>query len=283
MTTAPLRCSSRVFLHIQDGLLAEEDKKLPLARHVVGALQHFHIVEDFVFIVFVRAQKVIVGNPEGQVIVSPVDVVKTVCMAVGSLIGAVEALDHLFEGTVLCGDGIIVGKPDYLGYFERKVFTKLFDEFHGGEWIGAVAVSDELKLFRQLCKALEGHAHGEDAGSDTAVVRYLVSDDGACCRIHDKPDVGFDAADFDVGFIGGEHIPLFVRILVNEGLDADSGSLAVIGDLLVGDGDVVEVFQCLGGFAQGEPKVDVEGQAQGHDMCIMLSEFEGRGVFRQGV
>ena len=233
MTTAPLRCSSRVFLHIQDGLLAEEDKKLPLARHVVGALQHVHIVEDFVFIVFVGAQKVIVGDPEGQVIVSPVDVVKTVCMAVRSLIGAVEALDHLFERTVLCGDSIIVGKPDYLGDFERKVFAKLFNEFHGGEWIGAVAVSDELKLFRQLCKPLEGHAHGEDAGADTVVIGYLVADDGAGSRIHDEPDIGFDAADFDIGFISSEHIPLFVGKLVNKGFDADSGGFAVIGDLLV--------------------------------------------------
>ena len=245
LTTAPLRCGSRVFLHIQDGLLAEEDEKLPLARHVVGTLQHFHPVEDFVFIVFMRTQEVVVSDPECQVIVSSVDVVKTICMSVRRLIGTVQALDHLFERTVLCGNSIIVGKPDDLGDFEGKVFAKFFNEFHGGEWIGAVAISDELKLFRQLCKALEGHAHGEDAGSDAAVVRYLVADDGACCRIHNEPDVGFDTADFDVGFISGEHIPFFVGILVDEGLDADGGSLAVVGDLLVGDGDVVQVLQGL--------------------------------------
>ena len=79
MTTAPLRCGSTVFLHIQNGLLAKEDEKLPLARHVVGALQHFHLVKDFVVIVFMWAQKVVVSDPECQVIVGPVDVVKAVC------------------------------------------------------------------------------------------------------------------------------------------------------------------------------------------------------------
>ena len=215
---------------------------------------------------FVGAQKVIVGDPENQVIVSPVNVVKTVCVTVRSLIGAVEAFDHLFKRAVFRGDRIVVGKPDDLGDFEGKVFARPFNEFHGGERIGTVAVSDELELFRQLCKPLEGHAHGEDAGTDTAVVRYLVADDGACCRIHNEPDVGFDAADFDVGFISGEHIPFFVRIVIYERLDADSGSLTVVCDLLVGNGDVVEVFQCLRGFAQREPEVNMESKAQGHDM-----------------
>ena len=160
-------------------------------------------------------------------------------MTVRSLIGAVEAFNHLFERAVFRGNGIVVGKPDDLCDFECKVFSKLFNEFHGGERIGTVAVSDELKLFRQLCKPLEGHAHGKDAGTDTAVVRYLVADDGACCRIHNEPDVGFDAADFDVGFISGEHIPFFVRIVIYERLDADGSCLAVAGNLLVGDGKVI--------------------------------------------
>ena len=45
-------------------------------------LQHFHLVKDFVVIVFMWAQKVVVSDPECQVIVGPVDVVKAVCMTV---------------------------------------------------------------------------------------------------------------------------------------------------------------------------------------------------------
>lgn len=33
--------------------------------------------------------------------------------------------------------------------------------------------------------------------------------------------------------------------MIDKGPDADGGSLAVVGDLLVGDGDVVEVSQGL--------------------------------------
>ena len=43
-------------------------------------------VEDVVFIVFMRAQEVIVSDPEGQIIVGTVDAVKAVCMAVRGLI-----------------------------------------------------------------------------------------------------------------------------------------------------------------------------------------------------
>ena len=164
MTTAPLRCGSTVFLYVQDSLLAEENKQLPLARHVVSAMQHFHFVENFAVIVLVRTEKVIISNPERKVIVGAVDVVKAVCMTVRSLIGAVEPLDHLFEWAVFRRNSIVVGKSNDLGDFEGKVFSELLYEFHCGERIGAVTVSDEFEVFGQLSKSLKGHTHGEDTG-----------------------------------------------------------------------------------------------------------------------
>ena len=86
---------------------------------------------------------------------------------------------------------------------------------------------------------MKGHTHGKDTGTDTTVVRYLIANDGACGSIHDEPDVGFNATDFYVGFIGSEDIPFFVRVLVNKGLDTDSSSFTVVGYLLVGDADAV--------------------------------------------
>ncbi len=86
MTTAPLSCRSVVFLHVENGLLAEENEELPFAGHVVSALQHLYFVEDVVSIVFMRAQEVIVSDPERRIVVGAVDVVKAVCMAVRSLI-----------------------------------------------------------------------------------------------------------------------------------------------------------------------------------------------------
>lgn len=283
MTTAPLRCGSAVFLHSQNGLLAEENKKLPLARHVISALQHFYLVEYFIVVMFMGPEEVVISNPESQVIVGTVDVIKAVCVTVRSLIGAVEPFNHLFEWAVFRRNSIVVGKSNDLGDFEGKVFPELLYEFHCGERIGAVTVSDELKIWGKLFQSLECHAHGEDAGADATVIGYLVADNGTGCSIHDKPDVCFETADFYVGFIGSKDIPFFVRVLVNKGFDTDGGSLTVVGDLLVRDADVIQIPQCLRGFAQGQPEVDMEGQAQGHDMCVVLAEFQGRRVLWQGV
>ena len=282
MTTAPLRCSRTRFLHIQDGLLAKEDEQLPLTRHVVSALQHFHFVEDFVFIVFVRTKEVVVSDPEDKVIARTVDAVKTICVTVRSLIGAVQPLDHLFEWAVFRRNSVVVGKSNHLSDFEGKVFPELLYEFHCSEGIGTVAVSDELKILRQPCKSLERHTHGEDAGADTTVVRHLVADDGSGGGIHDEPDIGLDASDFDIGFIRCEDIPSFVGVQVNKGLDADSGGLTVVCNLLVGNTDVIQVFESLGGFTKGKPQVDMKSQAQRHDMGVMFTEFQGRSILWQG-
>ena len=50
----------------------------------------------------------------------------------------------------------------------------------------------------------------------------------------------------------------------------------------MGDLDVIEIFQCLTGFAQGQAKVDMQRQTQRHNVGVMLTEFEGRSVLRKG-
>ena len=79
----------------------------------------------------------------------------------------------------------------------------------------------------------------------TTVIGYLIADDGAGCSIHDEPDIVLMPRILMYGLISREHVPFFVGVLVNKGLNADSGSFAVVGDLLVGDADVVKVFQSL--------------------------------------
>ena len=97
----------------------------------------------------------------------------------------------------------------------------------------------------------ESHPHSENTRSDTPVVRDLISENGAACGIHDKPDIRFDTPDFDIGFISSKNIPCFVIIMINEGLDTDSSCFAIVGDLLMGDSDVIKVFQRLRRFPQG--------------------------------
>ena len=245
MTTAPLRLCSTVFLHIKDRLLTEEDEELPLAGHAISTLQHFHLIEDFVAGVFVGTQKVVINNPESQVIVGAVDVAEAVGMTVRGFISPVQTFNHLFERTVLGGNSIVVGKSNDLGDFKSEVFAKLLYEFHCGERIGAVSISNEPKILRQFREVPECHTHSEDTGADAAVIGDLIADDGTGGGVHDEPDVGFDTADFYVCLIGCEHLPFLVGILVNERFDADGGSFAVVGDLLVGDADIVKVFQSL--------------------------------------
>ena len=63
LTTIPLRSHTGLFLEIENSLLSEEDEQLPLTWHVVCTLQYFHLVEDFVAIVLMRAEEVVISNP----------------------------------------------------------------------------------------------------------------------------------------------------------------------------------------------------------------------------
>lgn len=194
---------------------------------------------------FMRPEKVVVSHPEGKVIVGAVDVVKAVGHSVRGFISTVEPFDHLFEGAVLFGDGIVVGKSDYLCDLEGERFPKLFGELHSGQRIGTVTIRNEFKRFRELFQTTEGHAHGKDTGTDSTVVRDLITDDGPCGSIHDKPDIGFDAPDLDIGFVSSKDRSFFIGILVYKGFHADCGGFTIVGDLLMGDIDVIQVFKSL--------------------------------------
>ena len=122
---------------------------------------------------------------------------------------------------------------------------------------------------------LKRHAHCHDARTNGSVVGDLITYDGAGCGIDDKPNVSLDAADFDVGFIGGERGTFFVRVGIHEGLDAYGCSLAVVCNHLVGNGDAVEVFQGLGCFTERKAKVNVQRQAKGHDVGVIPAELQG--------
>ena len=111
-------------LHLQDSLLTEEDEQLPFPRHVVSTFQEFDIIEDLISVMFVRTQEIIVGDPEDQVIVGVIDVIKTIRLLIRSLIGPVQAFDDLFEWAIPPGDSIVISEPDDLGDLEEKVFLR---------------------------------------------------------------------------------------------------------------------------------------------------------------
>ena len=270
-------------LHLQDRLLAQEDEQLPLARHVVGIFQMLYFIEDTVVVVLMRSEEVIIGDPEGDIVVGTLIVAIAAGYAVGGFKGTVETLDHLFERAELFGDFVLVCKSDDLGDIKAELLTEVVEELLGRKRIGAVAIGDKAEVFRKLLQLTESHAHGKDAGADATVVRDLIAKDGTGHRIHDEPDVSFDPADFDIGFVGNKGGSGFVIVVVNERFDDEGGSPGVVGNLLVGNPDVVKVFESLRGLAQGETKVDMESQAEPHDMGVMPAELQGRGVFRKEV
>lgn len=61
--------------------------------------------------------------------------------------------------------------------------------------------------------------------------------------------------------------------MVNKRLDADGGGLAVVGDLLMRDGNVIKIFECQRSLAQGKAKINMNCRAKRHDMGIKLAEF----------
>ena len=270
-------------LHLQDGLLPEKDKQLPLARHVVGIFQMLCFIENTIVVVLMRSEKVIISDPEGDIVAGTLIVVIAACYAVGGFKRTVETLDHLFERAELFGDFVLVREPDDLSDIKAEVLTELVEELLSRKRIGAVAIGDKAEVFRKLLQLTESHAHGKDAGTDTAVVRDLIAKDGTGHCIHDEPDVSFDSADFDIGFIGNKGGSGFVVIVVNERLDDEGGSPGVVGDLLVGDPDVVKIFESLRGLAQGESEIDMESQAEPHDMGVVAAEFQRRSILWKGV
>ena len=64
-----------------------------------------------------------------------------------------------------------------------------------------------------------------------------------------------------------------IIIVINKGLDADGGCFTVVGDLLMGNLDIIEIFESLAGFTQRESQIYMHGQTERHDMRIMLTEL----------
>lgn len=118
-----------------------------------------------------------------------------------------------------------------------------------------------MEFFGKFFKVPKGHAHRHDAGTDTAIIRYTIADNGASCGIHDKPDISFDVSYFDIGFISSEGIAGRIVIVINKRLYAQRSSLTIVGDLLMGNLNVVEIFKSLGSLTKRKTKIYTECQA----------------------
>ena len=85
-------------LHLQDGLLPEKDNQLPLARHVVGIFQMLCFIENTIVVVLMRSEKVIISDPEGDIVAGTLIVVISACYTE-------EALNVRLRRSIICLKG----------------------------------------------------------------------------------------------------------------------------------------------------------------------------------
>lgn len=135
-------------LHLQNCLLPEENEQLPFAGHVIGSLKHVDLVENLITFVLMRAQKVVISDPERHVIVGTFVVVVTASDPIRSFKSAVETFNHLFIGTKFFGDCVIIGQTDYLSNIKVKIITEFTEELLSSQRIGTVTIGDKSELLR---------------------------------------------------------------------------------------------------------------------------------------
>ena len=231
-----------------------------------------------------RPQEVVISDPERKPVIRTFYPVEAVRMAVRRPVGTVETLDQLLVWTVPGGDGIVVCKADHLRDLKPHPFAELKEELLCCKRIGAIAVGNKKEAFRKLVlQLLKGHAHRHDAGTCAAVVGDLIPEDRTAGSIHDEPDEGVDTADLNVCLISHEGLAGLIVVMIHKGLYTECGRLTVVGDLLVGHLEAVEIHEGLGRFPQGKPEIDVQGEAEPHDIGVIFAETQGRGVLRKAL
>lgn len=260
------------------------DQKLPLPRHGICLLQKLYTVDRSIVGVRMWTEEVVVSDPECKAVRSTLVIIKTAFDAVGFFERAVQPFYDLFVWTVFSGDRILIGQTDDLGDGEAELFPVFVKELLGSQRVCAVPVGDKFKVFwKPVPEIFESHPHGEDARADGTVIGYLIAKDGTPGRIKDKPDIAFDAAYLDIGFIGSQMGRRPVIIVIGKRFDHDSSRFGVVGDLLMREGNAIKVFQGTGGLAEGKPEIDMEGKAEPHDVGVKLFKFQRRRVLREGV
>ena len=167
-------------------------------------------------VVFVWAHKVIVSDPKGQIIVGTINTVESVCRTIGSLLGPVQAFNHLLVWPEFFGYLVIISETDDLCDIELKLFTIFAEELLCSQRVGTVSIGYETEMLRQLLEMSKSHSHGKDTWADTSIIRDLVSDDRSFGGIHDEPYIGFDTANLDVSFICCKDTAGMVIIVVYE-------------------------------------------------------------------
>lgn len=193
-----------------------------------------------------RTKEVVIGNPKRNAVDSTIFSSIAAGDAVGFFEGTVQALDERLEKAEFFWYFIIICKTDDLC---DEDFLVLFNpKLLGGKRIDAVTINDEFQsLAREFFKFIKCHPHGKDAGADISGSRDLIFENREGHLVHDEPDIGFNAFDLYVGFIGSQFIGRAAAVGIYERPYDDSSGLGIVIDAFV-DTEVLTVFEGLQGM-----------------------------------
>ena len=93
------------------------------------------------------SEEVVISDPERQIVVGTIVVIKTVRWPIRGLVCTVQTFDQLLVGTELFRNGIIVCKAENLSNLKLECFTVFAKELLCGKRISAVSISYKAELF----------------------------------------------------------------------------------------------------------------------------------------
>ena len=109
----------------------------------VGIFQMLYFIEDTIVVVLMRSEKVIISDPEGDIVVGTLIVAIAAGYAVGGFKGyGLRRSIICLKGRKLFGDFVLIRKPDDPGDIKAELLTELVEELLGRKRIGAVAIGD---------------------------------------------------------------------------------------------------------------------------------------------
>lgn len=201
------------------------------------------------------------------------------------LVGAIETFDQLLECAVSFALGIEVFQADNSVFREHVISGVLASGgiiSDDGAVVRRQAIGDQAAeaAFRGAWRAV---ATGEQSQSrfDATGVGDVISADGAVTLSDDEPGVMGKAFDLDIGFIGRTCADRLGAVCIDELAEIGGGSVDVVDDRLVRDGDVKHARESLRGHSSAEAEADGEGKAQTNGMQVVMDAVKINGSIRR--
>jgi flagellar biosynthesis regulator FlaF len=200
----------------------------------------------------VRTQEVVVGDEEGREGHRTIEVLKTTAGAGVEFIGAVEALDDLFESAVFGAFFIVVGQADNSATQKRRsqvLGFGLLVKSEGGRVVSGIAVGDEL----EGCVAGErtdSFLQGDEGITSAAGIGEVIGVDGAAGCTDREPGEVPSVGHVDIGFIAGDDLIERCFVMEVELVTEHGGLIQVVENRDIREIKAEDIFEHVSGHAR---------------------------------